>query len=275
MIMDEPTKRKNRVTIKDVARAADVSIATVSYVLNNAPGHTISEETRKKVLQFANILGYECNVMARYLATGKTNSVAAVVSDVAPFASQYYLKLLTELSRLLARRNYELRLVDYDDALGSSSNCDAYITLSRSEREFRAFADTKYVPVIAIDSEFDDFLFYRVNDDFSVMYGQARSELGTDRIDLLTFRLPDECLERAKSVFDGVTVVDSLASLRDIPADRGYATVSKSISDNAPASASVKYVSESFALKASAAADAAIKAINRVRCSDEDHDIKV
>ena len=72
--MDEPTKRKTRVTIKDVAKAADVSIATVSYVLNNAPGHTISEETRKKVLQFANILGYECNVMARYLATGKTNS---------------------------------------------------------------------------------------------------------------------------------------------------------------------------------------------------------
>lgn len=273
--MDEPTKRKTRVTIKDVAKAADVSIATVSYVLNNAPDHTISEETRKKVLQFANILGYECNVMARYLATGKTNSVAAVVSDVAPLASQYYLKLLTELSRLLTRRNFELRLVDYDDALESDSACDAYITLSRTEREFRAFADTKYVPVIAIDSEFDDFLFYRVNDDYKTMYELARSELNKTKIELLTFRLPSECLGRAERVFDGVTVVDSLASLGALDPDCGYATVSKLISDNAPDSVAVKHISASFALKASAAADAAIKAINRVRSSDEDHEIRV
>ena len=75
-------KIKKRVTIKDVATAADVSIATVSYVLNNTPGQSIGDDTRKKVLQFANILGYECNVMARYLATGKTNSVSAVIKDI-------------------------------------------------------------------------------------------------------------------------------------------------------------------------------------------------
>ncbi len=107
------------------------------------------------------------------------------------------------------------------------------------------------------------------------MYELARSELNKTKIELLTFRLPSECLGRAERVFDGVTVVDSLASLGALDPDCGYATVSKLISDNAPDSVAVKHISASFALKASAAADAAIKAINRVRSSDEDHEIRV
>ena len=35
-----------RITIKDVASAAGVSVATVSYILNSTPGKTISEQTK-------------------------------------------------------------------------------------------------------------------------------------------------------------------------------------------------------------------------------------
>jgi DNA-binding LacI/PurR family transcriptional regulator len=46
---------KTKITIKDIAREAGVSIATVSYVLNNKTEERISEETRKKVLQIINL----------------------------------------------------------------------------------------------------------------------------------------------------------------------------------------------------------------------------
>ncbi len=47
-----------RATSADVAQRAGVSRATVSYVLNDRPGHSISEATREKVLAAADELGY-------------------------------------------------------------------------------------------------------------------------------------------------------------------------------------------------------------------------
>lgn len=49
---------EKKVTVRDVAREAGVSVATVSYIMNNRTDMKISEETRKKVLQIANLLNY-------------------------------------------------------------------------------------------------------------------------------------------------------------------------------------------------------------------------
>ncbi|MBD5132013.1 MAG: LacI family transcriptional regulator [Clostridiales bacterium] len=271
----DTTARKGRVTIKDVASAADVSIATVSYVLNNKPGQSISEETRKKVFQFANLLGYECNVMARYLATGKTNTVAVVVKNVEGIGSAYYIKLITELTRLFAEHNRALRVCDYTAELErTGAPCDAYITLGLSEQDFRMFADTKYVPVVAIDTVFEDLLFYRINDDFAAMYQAAKKELpDCEEITLLTHPLPEECLAGAEKVFDGVTVI---RSLRDLPTElsgTGYATQSRFIADflHCP----VFCAKNSFELKASAAVEAVNKAIGRVDSSAAEHNIEI
>ncbi len=253
-----------------------MSIATVSYVLNNKPGQSISEDTRKKVLQFANLLGYECNVMAKYLATGKSNTVGAVIKDINPFASQYYLKMLAELSRLLFRKNFSLKLVDFADGMEQGSAvCDAFITVALSEKDFRAFADTKFVPVIAVDTVLDDFLFYRVNDDYSKLAETAKKELNCDAVSLLTFDLPGETLDCAAKHFDGVTVIKDLNQIAEIDSSRCYATVSSSIFGNAAQKARVYMSSASFALKASAAAQAVTKAIDRSVLSAEGHDIKV
>ena len=47
-----------KITIRDVAREAGVSVATVSYVINNRTDMRISDATRKKVLQVINLLDY-------------------------------------------------------------------------------------------------------------------------------------------------------------------------------------------------------------------------
>ncbi len=266
---------KNRVTIKDVAKEAGVSIATVSYVLNNTPGQSISDSTRKKVLQFANLLGYECNVMARYLATGKTNTVAVVIKNTEPFASQYYLKLLAEMSRMLRRNDFDLKLFDYADALNRNADCDAYITLALSEKEFRAFADTKYVPVVAVDSIFDDPLFFRINDDFDSLNKSAASEFGTPAT-LLTFGLPEEVIGDARRAFKDVKVISALSDLNDLDDGVPYVTVSGPIYDSVSASdRRIKLENASFALKASAVVQAVRLAINSTHGEVGNHDMRV
>jgi DNA-binding LacI/PurR family transcriptional regulator len=63
------------VTSADVARAAGVSRATVSYVLNDAPGRVLSPETRETVLRVARELGYRPSALARSLKRGRSNTV--------------------------------------------------------------------------------------------------------------------------------------------------------------------------------------------------------
>ncbi|MCD3499298.1 LacI family DNA-binding transcriptional regulator [Streptococcus equi subsp. equi] len=57
--------------MKDVAREAGVSVATVSYVINNREDQKISPETRNKVLQMINLLNYRPNQAAKSLVTQK------------------------------------------------------------------------------------------------------------------------------------------------------------------------------------------------------------
>ncbi|HSL46971.1 MAG TPA: LacI family DNA-binding transcriptional regulator [Anaerolineales bacterium] len=74
----------NRPTQVDVARLAGVSRATVSYVLN---GHTegrvpISDETRQRVLDAIEQLGYEPDARAQALRSGNTNTIALIIPDL-------------------------------------------------------------------------------------------------------------------------------------------------------------------------------------------------
>ncbi len=68
------------VKIKDVARAADVSIATVSYVLNNSA--PVSDQTRERVLEAIRILGYRPNSTARNLKASETRMIGYAWHDV-------------------------------------------------------------------------------------------------------------------------------------------------------------------------------------------------
>ena len=72
-----------RPTTADVARLANVSTATVSYVLNDVEGHRISARTRDAVYRAAQQLGYRPNLAARNLARGKSGAVLYVVPRVA------------------------------------------------------------------------------------------------------------------------------------------------------------------------------------------------
>ena len=68
------------ITIRDVARQAGVSVATVSRVLNNSA--LVSPETRETVMKSVTQLGYRPNANAQALATQVSDTIGVVVMDV-------------------------------------------------------------------------------------------------------------------------------------------------------------------------------------------------
>ncbi|OUD88801.1 LacI family DNA-binding transcriptional regulator [Clavibacter michiganensis] len=73
-----------RVTSKDVARAAGVSQATVSFVMNGRHLNRITDQTRDVVLRAAGELGYVPSASGRTLKAGRSNVVTCIVPDMRP-----------------------------------------------------------------------------------------------------------------------------------------------------------------------------------------------
>ena len=95
-IMISFSREERGSTIRDVAKAANVSVATASYALNGSG--RISEETRKHVRQIADELGYSPSITARALKLGKGNLIAILTDG---FAGPWYGEILEGLQPTL------------------------------------------------------------------------------------------------------------------------------------------------------------------------------
>ncbi len=96
-------------TIKDVAKKAGVSIATVSFVLNNTPGRTISEKVKKRVLAAARDLDYSARASAVGLAGRKTRNVAIVFyTDAATVSNAFHSYVVQGAIKETIARDYNI-----------------------------------------------------------------------------------------------------------------------------------------------------------------------
>ncbi|WP_278236013.1 LacI family DNA-binding transcriptional regulator [Isoptericola sp. AK164] len=96
-------------TMSDVARAAGVSVMTVSNVLNGKP--RVGAETRLRVLEVVDELGYEINLSARRLRSGRTGAIGLVVPR---FDHPYFGDLAARLSSALASTGRHLAVEQSD-----------------------------------------------------------------------------------------------------------------------------------------------------------------
>lgn len=90
-------------SIKDVARLAGVSVATVSHVINET--RFVTDETRGKVLAAIDELQYSPNILARKFKTGSRDTVGFIVPDI---ANGYFATLIEEVEDVLQARGFRL-----------------------------------------------------------------------------------------------------------------------------------------------------------------------
>lgn len=99
----------SNVTIYDVAREANVSMATVSRVVNGNPN--VKPTTRKKVLEAIERLGYRPNAVARGLASKKTTTVGVIIPDI---SSIFYAELARGIEDIATMYKYNIILSNSD-----------------------------------------------------------------------------------------------------------------------------------------------------------------
>ncbi len=97
------------VTIYDVAREANVSMATVSRVVNG--NQNVKPATRKKVLEVIERLEYRPNAVARGLASKKTTSVGVIIPDI---SNNLYAELARGIEDIATMYRYNIILSNSD-----------------------------------------------------------------------------------------------------------------------------------------------------------------
>lgn len=108
-----------KITSKDIAQRANVSQATVSYVLNDTPGKSISESTRKRVLDAVAELNYIPNSAAKRLKSSRSNCIAVRLATTLNLPRYY--NAMQGIRSYLEPRGYSILLCN-DQRCGNTYN---------------------------------------------------------------------------------------------------------------------------------------------------------
>lgn len=151
--------RKKRVTLHDVADAAGVSIATVSYVLNGQG--SVSEEVRREVKRAAKKLGYRQNRAARAMKMGRSNILGLVIPNI---ENPFFATLAQAVLKESQTREYQVFFVDTEGSHKSEKKAmqgliaqgvDGIIVFPIDDSQLRISGNTE-VPVVVLDRDTPD-----------------------------------------------------------------------------------------------------------------------
>ncbi|MGW1609519.1 LacI family DNA-binding transcriptional regulator [Streptomyces sp. NPDC002285] len=147
-------------TMADVARSADVSVATVSHVLNGT--RPVLPHTRQAVLDAMDELGYTPNTLARSLVTSRTRSIGLAVSAI---SNPYFTEILQGVEAGALEHGYSLLIADpHDDPVHERKvvqllherRVDGMIVAPSAEpHELLAYLGRHKVPTVLLDRVVD------------------------------------------------------------------------------------------------------------------------
>lgn len=125
-------------TITDVAKAAGVSTATISRVINNT-GY-VKDETRRRVLHVIQELGYYPNATGQNLRLNKTNIVMVIVPEITnPFIAE----VVRSIESTARRNGYSVLLHEYLHDGGTAEDIERFVSARRIDGMIFLTAEAK------------------------------------------------------------------------------------------------------------------------------------
>lgn len=262
---------KNNITIKDVAREAGVSVATVSYVINERSDKRISDKTRKKVLQVINLLGYVPNQSAKALATSKSGMIALYVSpDFSVLKNAEQLHFINFFSSFLHEKNYDLIYLS-NTYTEKFDHADAILCYDISSEYFHQIGDNNFAPLLALDCMINDPLFFQINSDYKKIAHEADTYFKQENYTLLLLDTPNqERKEYLEPLFAHILYVKDVADIAWLP-DENLLVVEQTLHDCLKKHTKVCYIPTLTTEKAKVLLSCMENAMKRIPI--EEHDI--
>lgn len=175
-----------KTTMKDIALRANVSVATVSYVLNRVDNQTIPEKTRRQILQLAEELHYIPNLAARSLVNKRTGLVGILMNTSVqmPYWKLHaHFSFIHDLEQRLSDAGYHTLLYSLDATNPTldiivERKLEAVFVIDVPDKSFYSISKhfDEGVPLILIDSLVEDKLFKQVLFDYRAALQRAIPE---------------------------------------------------------------------------------------------------
>jgi LacI family transcriptional regulator len=220
---------RKQVTRKDVAERAGVSVAVVSYVVNNGP-RPVSPETEAKVKKAIKELGYYPNELARSLSRKQTATIGLIIPSL---TNPVFAEIADSLEKVCAAEGYMMMLCgtgrdpDKEKKLAQilrAKQVDGVVTIpSESPQEILNLLQQANIPTVVLEHDLPNTHCIAVDDRHGGRLAtQHLLSLGHRRIGLIkreptsalsTLRLVGYCdmLEKAGIPFDPALVIESKA----------------------------------------------------------------
>ncbi len=176
---------KNKTTMRDIAKACGVSLATVSYVINNSEKEKIKHETRIKVLETAKRLNYI--PPAGKLITHQKSNLVGVIINWTHFSTaskrMLYYDLAIELQVQLSNLGFDTivattKSLEEEADIIAKRSLDAVFIIDMNSEKLHQVTTKYYVPILFLDCEINDDIFYKVYPNYHVILTEAKRMLG-------------------------------------------------------------------------------------------------
>lgn len=256
---------------------AHVSIATVSYVMNNRMDKRIPDATRKKVMQAANFLNYTPNPYAVGLSTNLAHNIAVRTSPGScSLQNMETMIFLQDFNETAVKNNYCLSYLPnkVPEKIGAS----ACICMDFSKEEFYLLGNENLIPLIAIDAVLNDPFFYQINSDYGKIQTTAAAHFNSRFTYCAIMPNNAELRTEILDTFDSVIFVSDIKDLFSVSPLNSHLVVNQptlfGAFDFLKTADIFKYDAHLVSRK-QAIFDSIEKAINRVITENQEHFIKL
>jgi len=196
------TKQKT-ISIKDIAKKAGVSTATVSRVINQ--NGRFSTETEKRVLKIIKEMGYTPNESAKSLRTSKAKVVGILVPDI---TNPYFTSLTLKLQMALSKASYSCQICntnEHQDILKKhlqllvAKNVSGVIVLSGQ----RNYSEIEDIPTVYVDRSSEKespnkVSIYSDNETGGYLVAKELLDCGCQSIAVLMWKEEEDYNQRAR-----------------------------------------------------------------------------